>query len=316
MPAALVIIYYWRLGYLRSLYEMTVQFLLFTYTRFPLRVGTPEHIFRVTAVSIIPYLFKQILRDYLVALAGVVMLLLRPSFYKSAGDRKLLRVIAAMILVSLVSAYLQRGVWEYHRAPFWGFMMVLAGWGWAEVLERVKGAQPVFWRRLVEWGVALALVLLMVLRIPGYLRSFAVHYSFRSLKSAYLQQYPVVEQAADYLKLTLRPEDGVYYLGNITMLPFLMHHKLSAPFPFTVYLYQRLDDGGFSALQEGWKREYIDGFLKLKPRFFILDTACWYCPGQSLTPVLSSEIPELKNGLEGDYHLARIFGGIEIFERN
>jgi len=316
LPAMLVIIYYWSMGHLRELYEVCIQFVLLTYTRFPLRVGTPDHIFKVNAVSIIPYLFKQILRDYLLALAGAAMLFLRPSFYRGLRERRLLWVIASLALVSLVSAYLQRGVWPYHRAPFWGFMLIFAGWGWAEVLGRVKGPRPVLGRRMVVWGVGLVLVLLMVLRVPGYLRWFAVHNSFRDLKSAYLQQYPVVVEAAEYLKQALRPEDEVYYLGNITMLPFLMQHKLSAPFPFTVYLYQRLDDGSFSPLQERWKRDYVEGFFRLKPRVFILDKTCWYCPGQSLLPVLASEFPELKNALERDYHLARSFEGIEIFERN
>lgn len=310
LPGLLAVLYYWQRGALFSLYEMLYVFPVQVYLKMPSTTEGP--------LQALPLLLDRILHEGFAALAGALIGLVLLWFYGGRKERRLYWVIIVLCAVGFISADLQyrNGLWEYHRTPFWGLCFILAGGGWAWVLKLIRGERGKLFRRLLQMGLAAALLVLMFLRIPSDVRYFALHHSFGSLQKAYLAQYPLPEMAAEQLKAKLRPGDQVYYLGNISMLPFLLQHKLAAPFPYPLFLYMPRADGSFAPLQERWRDEYADGFLKIRPRFFIFDTYCQDCEGQSLASILKFRFPEIQAVLEREYHLAHKLYGIEVYERN
>lgn len=307
LPPLIVIVAYWRWGYLSNLYELLYVFVLKIYPK----------IFVITSpIKAIPYLVNVILHEVFVAVLGALIGLALLWFYGDKKERKLYWLIIALIVASFISADLQHGYWEYHRIPFWGMVIIMAGGGWAWVLEFIKGRRVIIWRRFFQIALASLLLFLIFLRIPPDVRSFAYHYSFRSLKAAYMVQYPLPVMVADYIKLVINPDDQIFYFGNISMLPFLLNRKLAAPFPFTSFLYAPMADGAFSPLQQRWKKEYIDSFIKTKPRFFIFDTYCPICRNQSLVSIFRNEFPQIQEMLDQNYHLARTIYTIEVYELN
>jgi hypothetical protein len=315
LPALAVVAYYWMIGHLHDLLELTVTFVFQAYTKFPSYAEVGGKIVNMTPATMPGYLLENILRENLWALLGGVIGLPLVWVFGDRSERKLLWVLPALIAISLISVDLQRGVWEYHRTPFWGFTMVLAGGGYGWLFQKIRGRGSV--TRTVIAICFLALVMGMtVLTVPREVRAFAFRYSFRPLQTAYMAQYPLPIEAADYVKLVMSPGDELYYFGNISMLPFLINKKLGAPFPFTTHLFQRLPDGSLHPVQQKWRRQYLDTFFKLKPRFFIYDDVCFQCADQSFRPIFKNEFPGLSTALEQEYHLVKKFDKIEIYELN
>jgi hypothetical protein len=315
MPSLLVIFYYFLIGHLRDLYELTVVFVFQVYSKLPQYVGAENTGISMGYGAMPGFLLKEMLRENLPALLGAVAGVPLVWTFGPKQERKILGVLLVMVAVSAISVIVQRGVWEYHRTVLWGFLIIFAGSGYGLALGKVKG-QGSLARVSVSGLLCLLLIGLVVLRIPGEVRGFATRYSFRPLKDAYMAQYPLPIEAAEYMKLVMHPEDELYYFGNISMLPFLIGKKLGAPFPFTTHLFQTIPGRGLHPLQEQWKRQYVETFFKLKPRFFIYDDACLQCPEQSFRPVFAKNFPELSAALEKNYHLVKNFDKIEIYDMN
>jgi len=315
-PVGMIILWYWHRGYLADLFALTIDYTFHVYVKLPIFTEKSGALYTTDSIGVIPYLLKQFLGFYVPALIGAVIFFARFPVFREPGEKKLLRVILGLIALSLVSAYLQLGVYLYHHTVIWGYMMVLCGAGWAGALKWIKGAKPSLAREAAHWSTLAIILALMVLHVPGYLRSFAIHNSFRSLDQAYLTQYSLPIETAQYLQTVMHPPDQVYYFGNISMIPFLLKRKLGAPFPFTIQMHLRTADGDLKPEQQAWKKRYLDGFFELKPRFFIFDTTCLFCPGGDLRGVLKSDFPELQAALDKNYHLAKSFEAVEIYEMN
>jgi len=315
-PAGVIILLYWHWGYLPDLFALTIDYTFHVYVKLPIFAEKSGVLYTTDNIRVIPYLLKQFLGFYVPALTGAVIFFARVPVFRDPKQKKLLRVIVGLIVLSLVSAYLQLGVYLYHHIVIWGYLMILCGCGWAGALKLIKGANSSFPRQAVCWALLAMVLALMFLHVPGYLRSFAVNYSFRSLDRAYETQYSLPMETARYLQTVMRPSDQVYYFGNISMIPFLLKKKLGAPFPFTIQLHLRTADGDLKTEQLNWKKRYIDGFLELKPRFFIFDANCLFCPGGDLRGVLKGDFPGLQAALDKNYHLAKSFGAVEIYEMN
>ena len=318
-PGFAVVLYYFASGHLRELYEVPVYFMFKVYTRFPVYVATgaaPYSSFvKLNYLTMGPYLLKLMVREYPLVLGGAVLLWLQMGAGKLKPARNIFWLLVSLLVVSLVSAYLQKGIWNYHRIPFWGLMTIFAGAGWAGILERVRGDKQVLVRELARTLAAMALVGWMLWSAGPALWSFAWHYSFRSVKNAHRHQYPIMENAAELVQSLVPPDQEIAYFGQTSMLPFLMLRKLVSPFPFTIHLYETFEDGTMSPLQHRWRRKYNSSFKKKKPRVFVFDTTCLFCSDPDLKPIFRAYCPEIAQALERDYSLVEKIGMIEIYLR-
>lgn len=323
LPIAIVVLYYWQLGYIRDLYQIPVWYIFNVYGKRPV-VLSPypfDKVIELNQWSLLAYQLKSITRENsLVLVGGLFTIILQLFMLKQKPGRTIIYIFLGLILACFISVYLQRGIWGYHRVPFWGLMIILAGWGWAWFFQAVKDQRPSKWRDFLAPALALGLIVMIFFTVPKYLRSFAARHAFRDLKSAYFKEYKAQEQAADFIKAQARPQDQIYYFGTISQLPFLAGKKLPVPLPFTDIFFWEMKDGAVTAFQLEWKKKYIDTFFKTRPRFFIFDTATpvalYNPPPESYRPVFKEQLPEIQKALDREYHLVEKFGAVEIYELN
>ena len=314
-PALMVILFYQRLGHLNDLIELTITFAFQVYAKLPYYAAVSGKSIYMTYANMPGFIWENIVVENLWVLLGGILGLPLTWLFGDRHERKLFWVLLASIAISLVSIVIMRGVWEYYRITFWGFFMILSGSAYGLLFQKIRGKGSA-----ARWALACCFLVLVIgltiIRIPRDVITFALRYSFRPLETAYMAQYPLPLETAEYVKLVMRPEDEIYYFGNISMLPFLINKKLGAPFPFTTHLFQRLPDGRLHPVQEKWRRQYLETFFKLKPRFFIYDDGCQHCPEGSFRPIFKKEFPDLSQALEKNYHLVKKFDKIEIYELN
>jgi len=322
LPGLIIVMLYWRWGYLKQLFEITIWFDLKSYAGRPLlySVFPFNQVRELTTGALLIIQLKSVLLSHKPLLAGGLLALFLAYFaWREKEQRKNMAIIWALILVSLISMYIQRGIWDYHKIPFWGLMIILAAWGYGWVLDEFRAAKKSVWRGIAAYGIfPAALFSLMVVELPDYLRNAAFQNFHRSFQQAYALEYQDAALASDYLRSKLGKGEEYYYFGAISNLPYLAGRKLVTAFPFSEPFFWTMKDGSPNLVREKWLGEYTGALLKFKPRFFVFNTAM---PVTVFNPlpadfvaVARKEMPDLFRTVDQYYQVVERFGEIEIYE--
>ena len=310
-PAALVIFYYWRAGYIRDLYFATLWFNSNVYTQF-----SPLTFARLSGI------FINLLLDHPVnLLLSIFAVAYGLAGKKEFSDRKLFWVLLALVLIGLFSGLVQNKDYYYHRDPFWGFALIFAGAGGAWIGGRLsrsfrpvpgKAAAAVFY---------LAMIFFMLVSMESFWLQFMFKYSFRDLKSSYLASarvYPsnsLFDQyrAAEYLKPLLRPGDQAAYFGMWASI-FQWQAKAKSPsrFIYAQHLLLKNWRGMVFPVQEQFIKEYQESIIRSRPRFFLMYDLFWKSDHRDF---INAHFSDLKGFIAQHYKSRKKFGEIEIFER-
>ena len=323
LPALLVISYYCYLGYLWELYDVPVWMIFKAYIRKPLlySVHPFDEVTELTQAALLRIQLRELLTRKPVYLAGAVLAAgLELAWPRPGEHRKILALLAALVLAGFLSIYLQRGVWGYHQIPFWGICIILSGAGYGRLLEQIRGGRLFSIRLLPVVLLSLFLFALVIWQMPWYLRKTAYKNFRKSPERVYFLEYQDALLTADYLKSELGEEEEYFYFGSISNVPFLAGHKLSTPFPFSEPFFWRMKDGSENPVKARWQKPYEESVVRGKPRIFVYNTATpiavFYPQVKDFKAKVREEMPVLQEALDNHYHLVKIYGKIEIYERN
>jgi len=319
LPSLVVVLLYWKWGYLKEMGDTLALLDFKLYSELPILLMPDWYspAFEISRSLLFVYQLQKVLGDYPVAFLGAaIFIVINLSNYRNTGERKLFPLILSIALVGLASVFIQRRINPYQRAPFQGLIIILAGCGFSWIVQKIKTTAFSLWPRVAEIALGSALVALSFASIPPRLGFFAINYCFRDLNSAYLFEYRAEQNTVNYLKSVLRPEDEVYYFGKISAIPFLIGKKLPVPFPMIYPLVWRAKDNSLGAVQRQWRQEYIDGFFKSRPRFFIFDTRHSVDFGDlpDLRVILKHDFDPVQRSLDQSYIPIKYFGPIIIYE--
>ena len=322
VPSLLVILFYWERGYLKEMYEILALMIFKLYPQIPVTVKLAhEDPIKVSRSALIIYQLLIILNENPLILIGALIFILEYLYrQRRNSDRELFWLIVIMSLVGLSSIFIQHHSWPYHRIPLWAMIMILGGGGWVFILEKVRAGSQSLMSRGIRVGLSIVLLAIIITSIPPELQEFPFKYCFRSFKTSQRLSSNPVEQAADFIKSQLKPEDEIYFFGEFSKVRilFLIKRKLPVPYPFVYYLSLKLKDGSISKLQEYWIKDYVETFLRIKPRFFIFSTR----PPSGLVGIkepiiiLKEDFSGVWQALNQNYKLVKKFGAIEIYEIN
>jgi hypothetical protein len=311
VPAATVILFYWRAGYLRDLYFATLWFNANVYTQF-----SP------VSFAGLSLIFKNLFLDHpvnlLLAVFGVATLVVKQ---KALTDRKLFWALLALMLIGMFSALVQNKNYSYHRDPFWGFALIFAGAGGAILGGKISRSFKPPAGRAAAAVFYLALILCTLMSMELFWLNFMFRQSYRDLKSSYLASarvYPsnsLVDQyrAAEYLKPLLKPGDQAAYFGMwASVFQWQVKSKSPSRFIYGQHLLLKNWRGTVFPVQEQFIREYQDSIINGRPRFFLMYDLFWKSDQRDF---INAHFQELKGFIAQHYISRKKIGEIEIFER-
>lgn len=309
-PALLVVLYYWQAGYLRELYFATLWFNSHVYTQFsPL------------SFSNLSIIFKNLLFDHPANLLLAVFAVVFGLFKKDGfADRRLFWTLLSLMLVGLFSGLIQNKNYYYHRDPFWGFALIFAGAGGAVAGGALANRLKSFGGRVLAFGFYLAAIVLMLVSMESFWLKFMFKYSFRDLRTSYLESawvYPsnsLVDQylAAEYLKPLLRPDDQVAYFGMwSSVLQWQVKKKSPSRFIYGQHLLLKNWKGTVFPIQEQFIKEYQDSIISSRPRFFLMYNLFMKSDQRDF---INAHFQELRRFILENYRSIKKIGEIEIFE--
>ena len=318
-PSAIVVLAYARSGHLDQMVQMIYLLAFKVYPKLPLLVEPDRGggRFAISRPMLVGYLAYKTIRDNpVVCLAAVPAVMSVVSAGREFKDRKLFWMVLVLAAAGLIPVFIPRRFNDYHRMPFQGMLVVLAGGGFNWMIQ--KAAQSIKFSRqgLVRLLFGIVISGIILCNVQPRLIMFAGKYAYRAFKPAHAFQTPYEEGVVDYLRPLLGPGDQVCYFGTFSALPFLLGKKLTSPFPHIFPMIWQFDNRGLAALQQQWKQEYIAAFLKNRPRFFIFDQrySINYYNLPVPTAILSQEFSPIKKSLDEDYVVSAKFGPIFIYE--
>lgn len=316
MPSLMILLYYWRLDRLKDLYEATLWFNFAVYTRM-IRLGFDEKV-----KSIILMVFRLVAERPLVITSAIIAILLPAGNWREFKEKSLFILILGLALVSILSGLVQGKNFPYYWIPFWAFLFILSGVGLARIGSMIKESAQTLKPRVFSTIFYISLLFISLTSVNLWNLKFALAYSFRDLRSAYLFQTEEDFLVEEYLKPLIHPGDEIAYLGWNPLIPFLLHKKLPSRFcAFETLLFRRWDNQLLPA-QKKWMDEYTNDVMKARPRFFLISklTATqsleykYHLSSLNLKDALSKEFPELQKFLEQNYKLVKTIRAIEIYE--
>ena len=321
-PALATIIWYWQIGHLHDLYQQVIWFNFNVYSK----MGPPLGAARNLALKSV---HNDLLRDQRFILATALPGIVIAAIAAKTAGQKFVRLVISLTVVGLVSYLLQGRYFSYHLIPFWGLMLVFSGVACGWLLDKISGRQKSAFRTAAAGILGLALIALLADNTKPYLRQFALHYACRDLDRAYVANYQKFDGhfadnyylAALKLKPLLKPDDQIEFFGPYPLINFVLKRKLPSAFVCVQHLLLLPRDGGRTAAQDKWIREYGEAVIKARPRFFLVSD---YYPGQnnpffrtsnrSLKMALQQDFPALQEILDRNYKFDGSIGKVDIYE--
>jgi len=316
IPSLLVILYYWRLGYLIDLWQATIIYNFEVYTG-----STTANLANMSRLHLIFYiLHKDYIHQSLIIFSAFIMLLFYFFNREMVKDIKLFWILIALISIGLLSYRVQAKYFPYHLIPAMGFLSIFSGACLSWIALQLKGQTTGLRDKFVHFGFYFALFVIMLTGVNWEWINYFAYESFKPFDRAYASgstfdaQY---YQTAKDLEPILRREE-IAYFGWHPVLPYILQKKLPSRFCVVYHLLIRRADGNLSELQKKWIREYTDDVIKAKPKFFLVAD---YVPGwdifnlknPSLKQAMSEQFPELEKFLKDNYQLLRKNSLIEVY---
>ena len=243
-----------------------------------------------------------------------------------ASRLSILRMIAALMLVNVFSYLFMGKDLQYHLIPFWGFMCLLSGMGLDAIGGFIQGRRPGIGGKAAALIFYLVFLAAVYASMPAWWSTFASGYAFRSLHGAYLAGSGGADKllsedyyaAADYLKMTAGPQDGIEVFAGHPLISYLARKKLPTRFGCVQYLMFSPDGVSISPLQRKWIAEYTKDVINARPRFFVIaDQQIWFKTALSQSTIktgLRELFPQLDQFLDDNYRPLKKIGDTEIYE--
>jgi len=320
LPTLSIVSLYWRAGQIEQLYYSTIwyEFEIFA------KISSASHIFSVIKPVFLSYTLLN-MNPFVLAGAAFAVLTVVDQ-WRESKQKKLLVMLIFMLVICFASIFIQGKNNFYHRAPFWGFAMILGGAGWALIGSRIAGKGAGIWPRLCAWSLYLFLALLTVTSLDWRMLKFAGAYTYRGLNKSYNSDFHIwtlddQRKAADYIKTLKKPGDQMEYVGWHPFLPYLAETKVPSRFCCTYHLLLRHYDGRIRPMQQQWMDEYVRDTISARPRFFVISThipvgETMLLKDFSLKNHLKNDFPALQEFFEKNYRLINTVGSLEIYELN
>ena len=316
-PLALVIFYYWRLGYVEELYSATILYNLEVYS------GSSSGIFsNFSRVGLMLFIFhRDFMKQPLIIFSFLLMLMFQIFGWRRIRDRKLFWVLITLLGVSIFSYWLQAKFFPYHLTPFMGLLTIFSGWFFGLVFNYFHGQVRDIGAGFRAGIFYLVLIILVILGNNYYLISYFAYDYLKPFEQVYssgnsfdAEYYRTIKG----LEPLLREEREIGYFGWHPLLPYLLKKRLPSRFCNVYHLLIRRKDGRLSKLQEKWIKEYTEAMIKAKPKFFLVSD---YVPGwevfnlesPSLKYALDKNFPELKAFLTANYKLYAKDSVVEVY---
>jgi len=317
VPAALVILYYWQLGSVKELYQATILYNFEVY-----RGSAAPNLSHLSSLNLIFHiLHKDYIQQPLIlfpALLIIVFLLLNQA---SVRDKKLFRILLALIAVSLISYRMQAKYFPDHLTPFIGLMTIFSGLGLAGIANFLKGSGSAWRDRIISAVFYPGVLVIMIAGInPQLIDYFAFDY-FRPWAQVYSSGDSFDAQyfrTAKSLEPLLRKEKEIGYFGWHPLLPYLLKKKLPSRFCNVYHLLIRGTDGELSSLQKQWIREYTEAVIKDRPKFFLVadyvpDWDVFNLKSPGLKQAMHEQFPELESFVRENYQLYLSNSLLEVY---
>ncbi len=324
IPSILIILYYWKAGHLKELYQATI---LYNFQAYRAGAAAGPGPFWDKPLIVISSLSWP---NSLIIFSGIFAIWLRWSNRQVFKENALFFSAILLCLCSLVSYWLQGKFFPYQLITLMGLLMVLSGAGWSWIETRLRQGLSAGRGRLFSWGFYPGLIFLMMISLSPDLVSFSFRHSFRSLDQAYLAGLarPVDTHyssnnylVAKKLKEMIKPEDEMEYFGPYPLIPFLLQKKLPSRFGCVQHLLFVPGSAKMRSLEQQWIAEYTQAVISARPKFFLVSD---YFPGSrhkffnlagaSLKGALREKFPDLQKFLDRNYQLLMKEGMIEVYQ--
>jgi len=308
-PSLAVVLYYWSQGGLRDLYLC-----LFYFTG---KVYVSYRYFDLVKLVATIFMTKS-LRFNLVIVLGALLLIPQRKKIVS-GNKSSLRWFLLLLLASYI-AYLVQGKYAYffyyHEAPVLGLLCVLAGAGWALLIERLNQKWPAQ-RKIITPAISAMLILasieLMWPDYKGLLREALVLPPARG-QDKYLYQ-KVCKDAADYIRSRSSPKDTVQVWGGEALINYFAQRRVPSRFPSTLQLTPfRPGRDAVAPLQEQFVRKLLQDMTKNPPLFFVV-VRLSYFDNDDLLTALTEDYPELWEFVKNNYTHAADISSFNIYRK-
>jgi len=322
IPSALVLLYYWKLGYLRELYQAVI---LYNFGSYALSGASGSNIWVDKLLIVLSSLSWP---NSLLAFSASITIMLGLKKDSSLQDKRLLVLLIFLIAVSLSSYWLQGKFFPYHLLPLMGLMMILSGAGFSWLGDRFSAGLRSGRSLLFLYYISLLFFAFLVLS-PD-LVMFSWRHSFRSMDQAYLgwlnsdldthyssNNYLVAKK----LEPLLKPEDRIEYFGPYPLIPFLLKKKLPSRFSCVQHLLFLPRTREMLILQKQWSNDYTQAVIQSQPKFFLVSDQFpgshhkfFSLASKSLKTALRSRFPELQKFLDLNYEMIMKVGVIEVYQ--
>ena len=303
IPLLLFLIYYWRIGHLRELFQALFSFNYRVYSG-ALVIDTPAMLKGI-------FLLKSLASSPAIILGGFLYFIFKP------GDNQPTRINPVWLwrlLSGIYLGYLMQGkFYPYQQAPVLGFLCLFAGAGWARVTEKIEIKVRT---GIIHFAFALILILLSLFSLRAEYLTMLAH-SLRHSPGQSRELYPffkVCAQSAEYLKAHTGPEDKIQVWGGEALINYLAQRRAPSRFPSTLSLIFRPGPDLRSPLQKEFARELLNSLQADPPEYFLAEIMSH--PGYGIPSdkqILIEDYPELWRFISRNYFLEHRIGFVECW---
>jgi len=303
-PLIAVIFYYWRLGGLRDLYLSLFYFTSKVYVDYEL-IDRPT---LLAGVFMIPSV-----RFHIIILLGAALLIpLRKRIAREKESR--LSWLLLILLAAYAGYFSQAKYFYYHQAPVWGTLCLMAGAGWALLIDFLNMRLAAFGK--AKTAVFSAMLILLSILTMDESNTIRLRKAFLlgPNKGRYIYPYhSACRHAAKYIELHSGPQDKVQVWGGEAAVNFYARRKCPSRFPTTLNLIPfRPGPQYLAAIQRELGQELLNSIRKDPPLYFIVSRNPYFY-NEEVATALIQDYPELWQLLETNYRHEKTIEVLEIY---
>jgi hypothetical protein len=243
-----------------------------------------------------------------------ILLHFHGDFWKDPEPNQSKIVVASLLLVGLLSMFIQAKGLEYHIIPIAGFASIMAGFSFSWLAEVLSGKTGPKFKSAIT---VLILVFILAMQITSMSFTNIVRTKRTFLKplevayKAFGERWEVVK----YIEQRTKPGDKVFSFGFLMDVNF--PGQRLAPTSLTnalIIARPRATDDQYAPVQVKWQKELVDDLEKNPPVYFLIDSPCQCAPEAGIDFMKwLNRIPGLKDFLDQHYQLEAVIGPAMIY---